>query len=701
MAFVSYVVATIEQLAFVRYLASQGRPGMVKASMLFYLVVMMGIYGVLYLLPIPGWMSTSLENKLYCFGDASFKLGTSMMVLATNDLLFNDEMHRRANALEADFSHLLHTASVPIFGTDCQGNINQWNRKAAELTGLPGKYVLGAHLSSLLPSSRSADCEAMMTKALANDEPGFLEVTMELLDSKKTAAIPVNVRTPKLMLSAAPLMNNMGVTTGVTFIGCDLTEVAAFKDAEARKTRFMAIVSHELRSPLHGIIGLMDRLCESEEDETRARQMNMVLSCAKRLLDLVISIMDMASMASQTSKQASKSISQDPVELPMIVEEVALLVRSSVDKRGKPLLKPDVQLINEVGTIPVIEGDAHKCTQVIYNLITNACKFTTKGSVTVSSEVDPNGKWVEVSVTDTGVGIAKDALDRIFEPFEQEDASHARCHEGIGLGLSIAKQVVERHGGRIRVRSQLGVGSTFTIRLPAVMLKQGASPDVQDGVGVVVSNQSHAALQTASILEPPKGRSDSSRKPLVLSVDDEEMNQIVVREALKVDFDVDVAMDGRQALQYLKSCATLPDVILLDVMMPGISGIEACGEMRKTLPHTLPIVIVSATAVDEVIADAYKAGCSDFMAKPLQKNALMSRLQALLNTKRLHEAEQTGANKEEVASSELRNGHVQAFFRAWDVGNRDLRRNAEDSAPHPSHRDGFSDRSGQNHCRRI
>ncbi|CAE8604661.1 unnamed protein product [Polarella glacialis] len=644
-AFVSYFVASVEQLAFAWHLKERGCIGLLRAGLLVYLVIMIGIYGIVFLLPIPGWISATFENKFYCIGDASFKLLTSMMLLASHDLSNLGEMCHRAETIVDDFACLMETASVPIFGVDPQGCINQWNKKAADLTGLSKASALGMPLNKLLTSARRGELEAMIRMVLAGEEPDTLEISLNPLDFEECTSKGLQMKKAMLVLSAAPMMNKVGIMTGVTFMGYDLTEIAAFQEAEVRKNRFMAVVSHELRSPLHGIIGLVESLCNSEKDEVRAKKMRMVTNCATRLLDLVVNIMEMASsLDAQKSGTASKQLCRDPVELPKILDEIVTLIKSSTDKRGKSLVKPDVELIYNVKAMPIIEADAYKCTQVFYNIITNACKFTMKGTVTVSSQVDSDNKWVEVSMTDTGIGVASVSLERIFEPFEQEDSSDGRCQEGIGLGLSIAKEVVERHGGRIIVESELGVGTTFLVRLPVVMAadtrqSRSQTPELETQVPNVLQGSVVPKSFAGSPSDTPTANDNPSRRPFVLSVDDDIVNQTVIQDVLKDKYDIHMAMDGHEALEYIKTCKVLPDVVLLDVMMPGISGIEVCRTVRQKLQMSeimFPILMISASVMGTAIEEAFKAGCNDFVTKPLQKQVLMARIQSALNIKMQH-----------------------------------------------------------------
>eukprot|EP00930_Biecheleria_cincta_P043560 TRINITY_DN298_c0_g1_i1.p1 TRINITY_DN298_c0_g1~~TRINITY_DN298_c0_g1_i1.p1 ORF type:complete len:923 (-),score=142.73 TRINITY_DN298_c0_g1_i1:72-2483(-) len=664
MAFFSYFVASVEQLAFVWYLKDQGREGVLRACLLFYLVVMIGIYGVVYLLPIPGWISATLENKFYCIFDISFKFGTSLMIMATNDQKNSVDLKKESEVIADDFNYLIDNASVPVIGVDREGHVDLWNQKAAELTGLPTARARGLCIQDLVPSSRRKDLARMVRKTLADEDGGTLEISLTCEAAEELADLHHMLKSTRLVLSAARRSDKLGHLIGVTFIGCDLTEIAAYREAETRKTRFLGVVSHELRSPLHGIIGLVTTLADAEQDKMRAKRLNMILNCANRLLDLVVNIMEMASLQTQRQSGRTKMIlHRDPVELPKIIEEVVMLVRSSVDKRGKALVHPGIELVNNLSTMPIIEADAHKCTQVFFNLITNACKFTHSGCVTVCSNTCSDDEWVEVSVTDTGTGIHAEALERIFQAFEQEDSSEARCQEGIGLGLSIAKEVVEMHGGNISVQSEVGVGSTFTVRLPVTMIDIAKETAKSTTSGVVAN--ATAKLSTSGPAMMPRSRTVDSRtsqqtdKHLILSVDDDECNQMLIHDLLQEDFEIHKAMDGHEALAYMENSENpIPAIMLLDVMMPGITGIEVCRKLREDLgfsPITLPIFMVSASTVESTMRQAFEAGCNDYIAKPMRKMELKARIAAALKRKdSLPDTSETSNDNTTALSADLR-----------------------------------------------
>eukprot|EP00928_Gymnodinium_smaydae_P088665 TRINITY_DN7272_c0_g1_i1.p1 TRINITY_DN7272_c0_g1~~TRINITY_DN7272_c0_g1_i1.p1 ORF type:complete len:879 (-),score=195.76 TRINITY_DN7272_c0_g1_i1:42-2678(-) len=659
-SFVAYFLASWEQLVFAWHIKNDGAGGVLRCAVLVYLVIMIGIYGVVYLLPIPGWCSATFENKFYCVGDASFKLGTTMMAVVASDIDPLFRIKSRAVAIAEDRQRLIDSASVPIFSIDLAGRISQWNAKIAEITNLSEEFARGYPLRSMLGNTIQESGEDMLSLALKGEKTAAVETTLTppslgVSDSVKPT------RMVTMVLSAAPRVDNDGLIVGATLIGYDLTQVAAYREAEERKVRFMAVVSHELRSPLHGITGLTDILLEGEEDAMKNKYLTMVKGCANRLLDLVINIMELASMTLKKKSQlGGNDFARDPVQLKLIIDEVVMLVNKSKNKANKPLVKKGVQLLNEIGDLPIIEADAHKCTQVFFNLITNACKFTDEGTVKITSRADPDGAWVEVLVTDTGMGITPQSLERIFKPFEQEDSSMTRSFQGVGLGLSIAYEVVKRHGGHIKVESEVGVGSTFIVRLPISMpdADDEAVEEKEPAASIPEEAPASKDQKEKETTEPEKEKPKNSKnpktpapreeaeqphvgttaKPLVLSVDDDQLNQDVANRHLEADYEVHSVMSGDEAVKYLETCDKLPDVMLLDMMMPGLSGIDVAKIVRdemKISDETLPILMLSATQGENIVADALVSGVTSFITKPSSKVSLLAHVHAAMRLKKV------------------------------------------------------------------
>eukprot|EP00931_Biecheleriopsis_adriatica_P090241 TRINITY_DN6425_c0_g1_i2.p2 TRINITY_DN6425_c0_g1~~TRINITY_DN6425_c0_g1_i2.p2 ORF type:complete len:345 (+),score=63.15 TRINITY_DN6425_c0_g1_i2:1184-2218(+) len=327
-------------------------------------------------------------------------------------------------------------------------------------------HILGCLLQDLVPESSRAQLSGMLQGALAGEQIPSSKFTFSLQHCDLSNDKPLNEEQVPMMLNCSRRVDKVGKLTGATFFGCDLTEIEkSAKQAELRKTRFMGVVSHELRSPLHGILGLVDSLLKTEVHTDRAKRLGFIKSCATRLLDLVVNIIDATAMLSKPQNKKVQELNLVPVQLKQLAEEVVALVQHSLDKRGQQLVKSNMEIVNLVADdLPIIQGDSDRIMQIIFNLVVNACKFTEQGKITLESRTET--QWVGIAVSDTGIGIPRESLERIFVAFEQGDDSGARCQQGIGLGLSIAKEMVELHGGKISVHSAVGVGSTFTVRFP-------------------------------------------------------------------------------------------------------------------------------------------------------------------------------------------------------------------------------------------
>ena len=247
-------------------------------------------------------------------------------------------------------------------------------------------------------------------------------------------------------------------------VGQDVTELYSFKLVEERKAQMLSVVSHELRSPLNGIIGIAAMIEKQVTTSTLKRQTLLITNCATRLVEYVQMMIDLSALRKNNAELKFKS---DIVDISKLLDDVCELLRNGIDKHGKPLVKDTVRFSCEYhdSPHPKMECDALRITQICTNVIGNALKFTESGFVRVSTAaVDKN--TIAIVCQDTGKGIEASALERIFEPFEQEDSSDTRAHGGIGLGLAISRELVRKLGGDVKVESTPGRGSTFTVLLP-------------------------------------------------------------------------------------------------------------------------------------------------------------------------------------------------------------------------------------------
>eukprot|EP00929_Paragymnodinium_shiwhaense_P080219 TRINITY_DN4181_c1_g1_i1.p1 TRINITY_DN4181_c1_g1~~TRINITY_DN4181_c1_g1_i1.p1 ORF type:complete len:2022 (+),score=462.95 TRINITY_DN4181_c1_g1_i1:170-6235(+) len=375
------------------------------------------------------------------------------------DITELNKQRSEADRRAAELQSIIDTAGAPIIGIDRDGCITEWNSSVQSATGHATKEALGKKFSHYVVQGCRAEVRKHLSAAFLGKSMPSFEV---LVQSKKQEPVV-------FLLNVTPRLGSDNKIVGVICIGQDITH---FKELEIKKSQFMATVTHELRSPLHGIIGLSDNLlltCEKEKSGAKAldpkRPLKMINNCARRLLDLLTNIIDIQTLTASSKKT---KLVIESVSMQRIVEEVLMLTACAVDKAGRPIQKPGVELFNNVKDLelPTIQADAHRCTQMLYNLVANALKFTERGHVTISANSDDEKQEMTIEVADTGVGIAPQSRELIFRPFEQEDQSESRRYEGLGLGLSISREVAVKHGGELAVESEVGLGSRFLVRLP-------------------------------------------------------------------------------------------------------------------------------------------------------------------------------------------------------------------------------------------
>ncbi len=379
------------------------------------------------------------------------------------------------------------------------------------------------------------------------------------------------------------------------------------------KDQFLANTSHELRTPLNGIIGLSESLKEGvagEPTEDMKHDLNMIISSGKRLSGLINDILDFSKL-----REKDITLSLKPIDLYTTVEvDIRILYPSTTGKA--------IKLLNQVPKdMLAVNADESRLQQILLNLVGNAIKFTKEGSIIISAT--QQGELISVSVKDTGIGIPNDKLNSIFEAFEQADASIERQYGGSGLGLNIARQLVELHGGTLTVESEQGKGSTFTFTLPVSHEKATKSAE---GIPVTRPKIVSGAVsnQEPNIASIPGSYG-------ILIVDDEPINRQVLANYLKDDtFKITQVASGADALKVLESEPI--DLVLLDVMMPNMSGFEVCQKIReKHLSSELPVIMV--TAKDQVadLIQGLNFGANDYLIKPVSRGEMLARIKTHLN----------------------------------------------------------------------
>ncbi len=416
------------------------------------------------------------------------------------------------------------------------------------------------------------------------------------------------------------------------------------------KDDFLANTSHELRTPLNGIIGIADSLLDGVGGilpEAVKKNLILVLKSGRRLATLVDDILDFSKM-----KSGKLSLSPHAVSVVAVVDLVLSLGRAQIKPRQRlehqnGENKP-VELLSKVpADLPLVSADEDRLVQILTNLVGNALKFTSAGSVEVSARVD--GARVFVTVADTGIGIPKAAQARIFNSFEQADGSTAREYGGTGLGLSVSKELVELHGGTLTVDSELGKGSRFTFSVAVAaegekLERSGPARTNRLRAAEAEKASADAAGREALVVPAPTPALSGADAFHVLIVDDEPINLAVLENHLALSgqalqrAEVRRAESGREALDVIAG-GYRPDLVLLDVMMPGMSGYAVCADLRERFPASeLPIVLVTAKNQVKDLVDGFSAGANDFLTKPVAKEELLTRLRTHLSLARMNVA---------------------------------------------------------------
>ncbi len=393
--------------------------------------------------------------------------------------------------------------------------------------------------------------------------------------------------------------------------------IKTLERADAMKNEFIANVSHELRTPLSGIIGLLDLVIPNVRDKAEARDLHnleIIRSSGKRLTTLVNDIIDISAI-----NRDYLDLTRKPVDVRSTAEMVIAMCNPLIGD------KPVALRLDMPEDLPLIDADEDRLQQIIFNLISNAIKFTFDGEIRVAAAREE--RHVRITISDTGIGIEAEKQEQIFEAFQQADSSTQREYGGTGLGLSITRKLLKLHGSDIELISSPGSGSQFHFELPiaAQQTKGSTIPasNVQHlGQGILDSSEESLTRLNA------KQQSDSITAKYthtILLVDDEPINLHVLHEYLHETHNLLSAQDGFQALDILES--ETPDLVILDLMMPRMSGYELCSKIREThSPTDMPIIILTAKNQVEDLVAGLRAGANDYLTKPFFKEELLARV---------------------------------------------------------------------------
>jgi PAS domain S-box-containing protein len=388
--------------------------------------------------------------------------------------------------------------------------------------------------------------------------------------------------------------------------------IKAKEDAEAAnraKSTFLATMSHEIRTPLNGVLGMAQAMVVDALSDVQRERLDVIRQSGETLLAILNDVLDLSKI------EAGKlELEETEFDIVALARGAHAAFTAIANKKGLSF-----GLTVRPAAKGVWVGDSTRVRQILYNLVSNALKFTETGEVRV--EVETGGEGLRLIVSDTGIGITPDALQGLFQKFEQADASTTRRYGGTGLGLAICRELAGLMGGSISVHSELGAGSVFTVDLPLAKVADG----MQQGDG-------EPAAQGSDAKAPPAGALGGSALR-VLAAEDNSVNQLVIKTLLhQIGIEPHIVSTGREAVDAWEGDDW--DLILMDIQMPEMDGPTASGiirERERARGRTrTPIVALTANAMSHQVAQYLEAGMDDFIAKPIEVSRLFSVLQRVL-----------------------------------------------------------------------
>ncbi|WP_328010077.1 response regulator [Lysinibacillus xylanilyticus] len=386
------------------------------------------------------------------------------------------------------------------------------------------------------------------------------------------------------------------------------------------KDEFLANTSHELRNPLHGILNISKAVLERENhvlSDKSVKDIETVLSVGRRMSLMLNDLLDVMSLNESNSKLKLQTFS-----IHSIVSGVLDML--CVMSEGK-----QIQLVNQIpDNFPKVVADENRVIQIVFNLLHNAVKYTNEGEVKISGHVK-NG-MAEIVISDTGIGIDEETIQRIFEPYEQGTLSKAMIEGGFGLGLNISKRLVELHGGTLQANSAVGKGSEFTFTLPI----SDSNDEQVAAENVALLSSMKEDITVVPSINPIDSRAEynsiiEANRPKVLVVDDDPVNLRVIETILSIEkYDLVTVTSGSKALEKLMSQEW--DLVISDVMMPNMSGYELVRTIRQQFSITeLPVLLLTARSQSQDIKNGFLSGANDYVTKPVDALELRSRVKAL------------------------------------------------------------------------
>lgn len=557
-----------------------------------------------------------------------------------NKRIQSEELVRES---EQRFRKILQTIPVGVIVLTADGKIYFLNEDAGRILGvedwqkLQGSFLENNRLYEVGRTQPLAAGEVPLSKALRG-EPTIASENLEIISNGERLRLRVN---------AFPLYNPQGY---IDFAIAMFDDISELKKAESEllaakmlaeeslilKETFLANMSHEIRTPMNAILGFTDLLLEEPIREKERDYVRTIRSAGESLLRIINDILDLSKIEANMMEFESQPLSvQDTLN-----SLRTMMLPKAREKQLDLIFSCDPRLVRSV------LGDPTRLTQIIINLVGNAIKFTRRGSVAVSAQVtdeDTDAITVKFTVTDTGIGIAADKLDTIFQRFRQAESNTSRSYGGTGLGLSIARQLVELQGGQMEISSEVGKGSVFAFTL--------------------TFEKSHQAEEQLRKKENKEIDYDKIRQLQILLAEDNPINVKLIRNIFDQHaIRIDVAENGREVISLFNRKNY--DLILMDMEMPELNGYETTRIIRKELESDVVIFAMTAHAMAGEKERCIQMGMNDFISKPLNARELFEKIYQL--------AEQLNKPPGESVISTFRHTHQEEVQVIPEAGQMDF-----------------------------
>jgi PAS domain S-box-containing protein len=560
-----------------------------------------------------------IANAELAFQNDEKEKRAAELVLANKELAFqNDEKVKRAAELRvANYARgLIEASRDPLVTISPEGKITDMNQATVNITGMARDQLIGSDFFVYFTDPQMARevYQEVFAKGTVADSP----LTLRHKDGKLT----------DVLFNGSVYKNDNGKVLGVVIVARDVTDqkriatelieakfaaeraTVLAEEAQAKaesatgiaenavkaKQQFLSNMSHEIRTPMNAIIGFTKVVLKTELTEKQREYLTAIKLSGDTLIVLINDILDLAKVDA-----GKMTFEQIPFKLAASVSAMVHLFETKIQEKNLALVMEYDAKIPEV-----LLGDPVRLHQVILNLVSNAVKFTSEGTITVGVRMlvqDQDKVILEFAVTDTGIGIEEAKLGTVFDDFQQATSGTSRLYGGTGLGLAIVKNLVEPQGGTIHVKSKVGVGSTFSF-----ILSFGKTTEKADA-------------ESALTIELETGFKNAK----ILVVEDIALNQLLMKTLLEdFGFEMDVAGNGKIALEKLRT--TRYDIVLMDLQMPVMNGFEATKYIRNELHLTLPIIALTADVTTVDVEKCKAVGMNDYISKPIDDKLLYSKI---------------------------------------------------------------------------